>query len=818
MACANRGPFAWRVPKTVGWPATAACCSVRTTADARGSRPPQDPPAAEQFDFRTVEVLGTHVVGRGNARHRVMHSSDGGATWEGSTDRPDAADQSFEVRRRRARLGRGRPGTILVTIDGGRTWQKKRGARERLALFGVYSDAERVPLEALARLAANEGFISAVEFIARRDAEPDTPAAAAQFERERHVRSCRSAQASPNAPGAFPCDSTACRWTSSKSSTLESHVRRPRGRAARRTPRPPDSHLAPEIVVDLSGQPGGDDPLGHLVNQVVLRRSRMPATTRNSPSNWPTSGSALDGQKSRRQHVPRQARHHQRQYRATRTRLTRSLADYAGGARGLFGDRYNAPPNTWGFRLYVDTVGQGVGQQDFFSRPSLAAGSDARRELHSAGRGSMDAMRQIAEKHRNLQAILAHSERSEQGAAALLGQISDLTRGLDPETAGQTMFELAHTYGKDGHWEYAAATFQLLTEKYPATRSPRRRSCGLFNIGRAAKHLRAHPPYEPRYARRGPPRACELADSVDDTPGQSGNPLDRANQRPQRISLRQPRSLQAQGAKALEMGQALERIDAHAWSDLHVQFPLPCAGPRGRPRAARGQFLPRLPTTPAPRCLVGLRKGERGFRPARWRAAKAAAAVRKTAAKPRLDGDLADDVWQQAEHLELASPLSDDAQWPATVMLAYDDEFLYVAIDCRCAPQANYPNETRSRQRDADLARTIASSCDWMSIATGRPSIAWWSIIAAGRPKIAGATRAGTHAGSWPPTRGEENWTIEAAIPLSQLPTDTVGPKRSGRSAYSGSCRASAFNRGPAPPPWPARPRGAAISSLNKAP
>ena len=83
---------------------------------------------------------------------------------------------------------------------------------------------------------------------------------------------------------------------------------------------------------------------------------------------------------------------------------------------------------------------------------------------------------------------------------------------------------------------------------------------------------------------------------------------------------------------------------------------------------------------------------------------KAAAIVRNVAAKPRLDGDLADDVWQQAEHLELASPLSDDAEWPGAVMLAYDDEFLYVAIDCRCAPQANYPNETRTRERDADLA------------------------------------------------------------------------------------------------------------------
>ena len=44
--------------------------------------------------------------------------------------------------------------------------------------MAVYSDADRVPLEALVRLTANEGFVTSVELLARRDAEPDTPSAA----------------------------------------------------------------------------------------------------------------------------------------------------------------------------------------------------------------------------------------------------------------------------------------------------------------------------------------------------------------------------------------------------------------------------------------------------------------------------------------------------------------------------------------------------------------------------------------------------------------------------------------------------------------
>ena len=304
-------------------------------------------------------------------------------------------------------------------------------------------------------------------------------------------------------------------------------------------------------------------------------------------------------------------------------RLTRSLADYASGARGLFGDRYDAPPNAWGFRLYVDTVGQGVGQQDFFAGLTLAAGSDARRELNSAGRGSMDAMRQIAEKHRNLQAILAHSERSEQGAAALLGQISDLTRGLDPETAGQTMFELAHTYGKDGHWEYAAATFQLLTEKYPSHSLAAPALVWLVQYWSSGEALlRAHPPSEPRlHAVARPPHANSLIPSTIPPANQAIPSIAQTSGRSESpSSTTEPAG---RGAKALEMGQALERIDAHAWSDLHVQFPLAMARARVAGRgAAADKFFATLANTRPQDAWWACAGRDVDFGRRRWRAAQ----------------------------------------------------------------------------------------------------------------------------------------------------------------------------------------------------
>ena len=333
--------------------------------------------------------------------------------------------------------------------------------------MAVYSDAERVPLEAVARLAANEGFVTSVELLARRDAEPDTEPAAIQAASDRAAFLALGASATEH-PWGFPLRQQGVHTAVDQ--LVDGWNRMYAGQGVERL----EEYLVrqfrtwrPEVVLTSAASPAGEDPLGHLVNQVVLRaiadagsNDKFPELAEVGLAPWTVkkvAGSLPTGKLgtinvNTSQLAPR---------------LTRSLADYACAARGLLANHYSPPPNAWGFRLYVDNVGQGLGQQDFFSGLSLSPGCDARREIPSLGRAGMDTMRQIAEKHRNLQAILAHSERSDHGGAALLGQIGDLIRGLDPETAGQTLFELAQTYRNDGHWEHAASTFQLLTEKFP---------------------------------------------------------------------------------------------------------------------------------------------------------------------------------------------------------------------------------------------------------------------------------------------------------------------------------------------------------------
>ncbi len=110
-------------------------------------------------------------------------------------------------------------------------------------------------------------------------------------------------------------------------------------------------------------------------------------------------------------------------------------------------------------------------------------------------------------------------------------------------------------------------------------------------------------------------------------------------------------------------------------------------------------------------------------------------------------------------------------------MLAYDDQFLYVAIAARLAEQLDYNVEERTRQRDADLAShdTELSCCS--------TSIASWTTYFRLVVDHRGWAREDCWGdASWNPrwfvaaAHDAESWICEAAIPLSELSTEPVGP------------------------------------------
>ena len=98
--------------------------------------------------------------------------------------------------------------------------------------------------------------------------------------------------------------------------------------------------------------------------------------------------------------------------------------------------------------------------------------------------------------------------------------------------------------------------------------------------------------------------------------------------------------------------------------------------------------------------------------------------------------------------LELHSARREDASWSAVAMLAYDDEFLYLAASCRQVEAIRRSEIEKKREHDADLSWQDRIEFCLESIAIARRTIACRSISAAARTTRVGTTRRGTPSGS----------------------------------------------------------------------
>jgi hypothetical protein len=150
-------------------------------------------------------------------------------------------------------------------------------------------------------------------------------------------------------------------------------------------------------------------------------------------------------------------------------------------------------------------------------------------------------------------------------------------------------------------------------------------------------------------------------------------------------------------------------------------------------------------------------------------APKAVLQCERAEARPYLDGKLDDPVWQRAKKAELRSPRQDDANWPAAVMLAYDDQFLYLAARSVRAAGVAYDAGAGPRPRDPDLTQHDRIE---LLLDLDRDYVTYYRLVIDHRGWPAEDCWGDP---TWDPTwfvaaaLADEAWTAEAAIPLDQL-------------------------------------------------
>jgi hypothetical protein len=249
--------------------------------------------AASDLDFRAVAALGSHVWIAGAPGTCVFHSPDGGQSWQVFRTEQTVPLRSLHFIDEYRGWAVGSLGTILHTRDGGQSWRVQRSGGTRVALLGIFSEPQRIPLDLVASQAGSEAFLTAIEIIGRHDQENGT-SRPAEFAAPRRAHAAVVAAGGSAADTAWRFPLREAGLLSGSESILARWNQANDGRAAQRL----EEHLVrrirqwrPEVIVTGDVSPRGDNPLAHVTSQMTLAATarlpmRRPIPTSSRARGW----------------------------------------------------------------------------------------------------------------------------------------------------------------------------------------------------------------------------------------------------------------------------------------------------------------------------------------------------------------------------------------------------------------------------------------------------------------------------------------------------------------------------------------------------
>jgi photosystem II stability/assembly factor-like uncharacterized protein len=722
----------------------------KTWQTTAGALPPG---CARHFDFEALSVVGRQVWVAGTPGTRVLHSGDAGQTWQAADTGQPLPIRSLAFVDEKNGWAGGDLGTILATTDGGRTWKTQRAGAQRAALAGFFSRPDEIPLELVARLSADEGYVGTIEILNRELAELRAAVDPASLVHEASVRAGASVG---EAAWRFPLRSASLKLSADR--LVDDWNRANDGEALEKL----SAHVVgrirmwrPSVVVTVGAE--ARDPLTLAVNQIVLSAVEHAADATRHPEQIAEAG--LQPWKVQKVYATLREGSGTTNINTAQvtTRLGRSIGELAAPARGLVARQYVPPPANVGFRLLVDHIPQEVGQRDFFSGIGLSPGGEARRAYEPNSRNNLDAARREAQRFRNLQAILAQADNHERDGR-FLASIADQTRDMEPARAAEVLFQLAERYWIRGRWDLAAECYEVIAERHadhPLAGASLVWLVQFYASGEAA--LRGGPGGAITAANRpGEVRQAGGVSAAADV-AQAGGPVVASHAAGDRA------------AKAAGYAEQLEQVEPALAYEPRVRFPVAVAQRRQGSSGTAERFFQALVRNRPRDAWWACAKTELWLVDRQDQPPKPLWNCRRAPAKPRLDGRLDEPLWQAAQVVELRSPQREDADWGAVVMLSYDDEFLYVGASCSRAPGFHYDAAGGPRPRDPDL-----SDHDRLELVldVDRDFATYYRLAIDHRGWVSESC---WHDATWNPAwfvaagGDEKAWTAEAAIPLAEL-------------------------------------------------
>jgi photosystem II stability/assembly factor-like uncharacterized protein len=698
------GPRGWAV-------GTSGLVAATHDGGATWSTPklPMPETLQRQIEWHGLAMHGerTWIVGRPGSM--VLRSIDRGTTWELVPTGQAAPLHSICFVDETRGWAVGAVGTILHTNDGGKTWKIQRRGGHRAAGLVVTGRGAWAPVGTLAVAGGDDGYLIPALQITTPTPVPGVVSAS--------FADCRFDLAVRNAGGllgetawSFPLTPLQDGATATQMARAWSDT----GDEAQGLARLEASMVLalrmwrPDVVVTDDADPRAPTgQLGALVALAVKQACAKAGRADVYPEHLQLLGLSVWTPKKLYAvtHDPKQAKVIV-DLETVRVHLAGSACDHVAPVRAeLLATLPLKPATQEGYRLLWSPLDGGDTHTALFQELSLERGGQARRTAAPADLDAHEVRVKAAEARQKIQALARDHTGDASKAREALAQVDASQLGLTDDQLGDMVFTLAQSWAARGQWPLARELYFMFLDRYPTHRYAPQACRWLIAHGTSSEayrreELKQFMPLQPY----GFPSARLTTGAV---------PRDLSQVEPGASPLgsfvtaiaRRRHEVRVPYVGGLALGDVLALYGARHFADPAVQFNLQ-AGRRavGQVDAARlwfTQFLVRQTQGP----WGDAAKSELWLANRTGECPKPLAKAQRTPIPPHLDGVFDDPCWRMGSSFKLKDALGDTAKTHATeAQLAYDDNFIYLALTCRQPPDAKVVPPVHPRPRDADLS------------------------------------------------------------------------------------------------------------------
>jgi len=660
----------------------------------------------ENLDLHAVTRVGRLTWAVGRPGSVVLHHD--GQRWKLLPTKQPLPLHGLFFRDEKHGWAVGELGTILATQDGGQTWTVQQRGGQRLAVLQVQARPTNLKPAVVAALGLDEGYLTGGLCVTAPDpsnAERQRVSEAARFEMAYRLAGAASAAQLWHFP-------------------LGSHLYHAEPKTLLASWNPLHDEGAARLLLaqvllairmyrpDVILCDAPNEGLERLVHDATKEAFRQAG----DPDACPVHGDklGLEAWKPRKLYTSSKSGSVSLDTSAISPRLGTTPREYAADAALLLGQA--SPPAVERFALVATEMHQAESHKTLMQGIALAPGGVARRTLSPLEELSPETVRAIRSRTR-LWALADAPESSFNRPEMILSSLGQTVEEMPDEVAARVAHGLGRLYAQRGQWSRAREAFYILTHRYP-THPLAIDGYRWLLMHQASGEVRR------RYELG---QFIVLAEELHGLPGEAKKPLLAGSASKDAKNANGPKLPQVPGFESRCLREVMHRSgreDAKKWLEdcLALEAQLNRFGPlfAGDARvgfaiqAARrqlGQFEPvqqwyrdfaaRQPDGPWRQLALS----ELWLAHRRGNPPRPVLRCDPVVQRPYLDGKLDEDCWRNAQVMPLQEASgATKATHPAEVRLAYDRDYLYVAVRCAHSAGEQVPL-AKPRTRDEDLQK-----------------------------------------------------------------------------------------------------------------